>query len=210
MKLPLFRECRGRAKQALAALGRTASLGRRHPSAGILPNVPVAIRRCCIACANLPDYSGAVSPRLAMQRGYVNLSTPVMGRGSRQGTALPYLRHAVPRGHRQRAHADGRAMFRRSRNWPIWRFPSQTCHDLPAARAGAVDAMGRSHDLVVLPALPIVLLPHPFKSGVVTWETRAARDAQSRAARVLTRRVLQLVSLQRQPHQIPAGTRAAD
>ena len=31
--------------------------------------------------------------------------------------------------------------------------------DLPAARAGAVGAVGRAHDLVVLPALPVAVLP---------------------------------------------------
>ena len=31
--------------------------------------------------------------------------------------------------------------------------------DLPAARAGAVGAMGRAHDLVVLPALPVAIFP---------------------------------------------------
>src|SRR5262249_3023835 len=30
----------------------------------------------------------------------------------------------------------------------------------PAARAGAVHAVGRAHDLVVLPALPVTLFPH--------------------------------------------------
>src|SRR5262249_13780100 len=32
--------------------------------------------------------------------------------------------------------------------------------DLPAARAGAVHAVGRTHDLVMLPALPVALFPH--------------------------------------------------
>ena len=33
--------------------------------------------------------------------------------------------------------------------------------DLPAARAGAVGAVGRAHDLVVLPALAVAVLPRP-------------------------------------------------
>ena len=32
--------------------------------------------------------------------------------------------------------------------------------DLPAARTGAIHAMGRAHDLVVLPTLPVAFLPH--------------------------------------------------
>ena len=37
--------------------------------------------------------------------------------------------------------------------------------DLPRARAGAVRAMGRAHDLVVLPALAIAVLPAPVLVG---------------------------------------------
>src|SRR6516165_6496582 len=47
----------------------------------------------------------------------------------------------------------------------LLRFPGHDAAldvDLPAASAGAVHAVSRAHNLVVLPSLAITLLPHPI------------------------------------------------
>src|SRR5208282_248480 len=50
----------------------------------------------------------------------------------------------------------------------LLRFPSDDAAldvDLPTARARAVHPVGRAHDLVVLPALPVTLFPSPVLVG---------------------------------------------
>src|SRR5664279_3809159 len=50
----------------------------------------------------------------------------------------------------------------------LLRFPGDDAAldvDLPRARAGAIHPVGRAHDLVVLPALAVAILPAPVLVG---------------------------------------------
>ncbi len=103
---------------------------------------------------------------------------------------------AVARAARAAARLVVRQIGPRARIVGLLRLPGDDAAldvNLPGARSGAIHAMGRAHDLVVLPALAIAVLPAPVLVGgdaVAVGETDGAaieeRQAVEKVAHGLT------------------------